>query len=116
MKYYSEKVKKLFDDAESLEEAEKDFDAKEAEKAKLTEKRKERSVEIEEAYKRTLEARKEAKEIIRKADEEYQQLVDKFIEDFGSYHMTYTNKNNHQVISVSDMIDNFFGSFNPFIW
>lgn len=109
MKYYSEKLNKVFDDVKSLEDEEKALEAKEAEKAKLAETKKERAHEIEEAYKKTVEARKQAKEIIEKADEEYDTLVHKFVKDFGSYHMTVTEDSEDGTeVSLSDLISSFW--------
>lgn len=82
MKYYSEKLKKLFDTVEELKEAEKQFDEKEALELKKREERAARAKEVDEAY------------------QHYTELMKKFIEDYGYYHKTYNDKN------FIDLIDN----------
>lgn len=116
MRYYSDKLKKLYDSEKELKAAEDELAEQEAEKAKLAETRKVRALEVEDAYKKTLEARKEARELIKKADESYNDLLKKFVKDFGSYHMTYTKTDEgYDALSVNDILEDFFGNF-PFIW
>lgn len=74
MKYFSEKTKKVYDDVEALEAAEKEFDEREAKEIELREERKRRAHEVEDAYKHYLELRA------------------KFIEDYKSFHMTLNEK------------------------
>lgn len=118
MRYYSDKLNKLFDSEESLQEAEKQQEEKEAEKQQLAETKKVRAAEVEDAYKKTLEAREEANKIIRDADKVYYDLRDKFVKDFGSYHMTYTDDNGNRSLQVSDLVDSVFDAFKnfPFIF
>lgn len=70
MKYYSEKTKRMYDTEKDLVTAEKELEIAEAEKQKMIEKRKERAEEVEAAF--------------EKANE----LLGKFIEDYGSFHTT----------------------------
>ena len=90
MKFYSEKLNQLFETAEDCAKAEKtQAEAEAAKKAKEEEKaaaRKTRALEVEEAYKASVEAAKH-----------YQDLLNKFVEDYGSFHMTVRS-----------------GDFNPF--
>lgn len=74
MKYYSEKTKKVYDEVDALEAAEKEFDEREAKELALREERKARAHEVEDAYKHYLELRA------------------KFIEDYKSFHMSITDK------------------------
>ena len=94
MKFYSEELKKFFDTEEDCVDAEeRAYIAKQEEeekKTKLAEERKARADEIKAAY-----------EAVQTATKEYNELVKKFINDFGSYHMTYT----------SSLIDDAFNSF-----
>ena len=115
MKYFSEKLNKVFDDVKSLEEEEKLLEEKNKQKAELAEIKKTRAQEVEDAFKKTLEARKEAKELIKKADEEYENLKSKFIKDYGYFHMSFNNVDDKQLITVNDVIEDFFGNF-PFSW
>ena len=71
MKYFSEKLNKVFDDVESLEKEECLLEEKNKQKAELAAIKKSRAQEVEEAFKKTLEARKQAKDLIKQADEEY---------------------------------------------
>lgn len=73
MKYYSEKLKKIFDDAESLEKAEKAQEEKYALELKNKEERATRAKEVDDAYKN------------------YLKLLRAFVKDYGSYHFSYTN-------------------------
>lgn len=119
MKFYSEKTKKLYSTSAELEKDEKALSEKEAEKNKLSETKKIRATEVEKAYKEVLEARKQAQELIRKADDNYETLKNNFVKDFGCYHMTYSTSNDEEDVSVDDLIESFVGDFSycfPIIW
>ena len=117
MKYYSESLKKIFNSEDELKEAEKQEEEKLAEKKKLAETRKARAAEIEEAYKKTVEAREAAKNIIAEADKKYNELVDKFVQDFGSYHETTTTvSSDKDTVDVIDSIFNVFHNFPIFLF
>lgn len=81
MKYISEKTGKTYDTADECLKAEKAYDKAVAEekarKEKLTSERKERALEVENAYKAVLEAQKL-----------YHEKLDAFIKDYKSFHMT----------------------------
>lgn len=74
----------MFDSAQECTNAElahkKKVEEEKARKAKLDEERKTRAKEVEAAYKTAVEAEKK-----------YGELKKKFIEDYGSWHMTYKN-------------------------
>ena len=97
-KYYSDVTKKFYDVSEEAEKEE----AKEAEKTALELKKKEQKAakakEIEKAYQDYIDAY-----------EHYADLRDAFIEEYGSFHMTYKNN----VPKVSDF--SVFESANWFI-
>ena len=82
MKIFSEKTNKYYSTVDECVEAEKKYDeevaAKEAKKKELSDARKNRAKEVEDAYKARLEA-----------DKVYQEKLNKFIEDYGSFHMTF---------------------------
>lgn len=84
MKYYSETLKKLFDTTEDLKNAE----AKHAESIAAAEKkraeRSARAKEVEDAYKA------------------YKKLLDAFVKDYGSFHMTINDSR-----SLFDLLDTF---------
>ena len=82
MKFYSEKLDRLFDSQKSCDEAEeaheKALAEAEAKKKALTEKRTERAKEVENLYKEASEATKK-----------YETALRQFIKDYGSYHTTF---------------------------
>ena len=96
MKYFSEKLNKVFESEEECVEAENKFELakqeKEEKEKRLTQERKERAHEIEEQYKKIMDDRKE-----------YRKMVDDFIRDYGSFHCTF--KNNEPVFSDMDLFD-----------
>ena len=96
MKYFSEKLNKVFESEKECEEAENKFELakqeKEEKEKRLTQERKERAHEIEEQYKKIMDDRKE-----------YRRLVDDFIRDYGSFHCTF--KSSEPVFSDMDFFD-----------
>ena len=86
MLYFSEKSKKFYKTEKELVEAEKAYDAEQAEATKKANERKTRAKAVEKAYKHAEEVRKEAAEQIRKADKEYYDLKNKFVKDYGAFH------------------------------
>ena len=85
MKFYSDVTKKLYDSEKQLLEAEdkvlKAQKEEEARKKQLADTRAARAKEIEEAYKAVIEA-----------ENHYADLKNKFIEDYGSFHMSFSTK------------------------
>ncbi len=79
MYIYSEKTKKRYDTVEECVKAEEEFDKAVAEekekKERLANERKERAKEVEDAFKNAND------------------LLNKFIKDYGSFHATYTSDN-----------------------
>ena len=94
MKYYSEKTKKLYETEEVLRDEEAKYDLAHEKELALKAQRAERAKEIEEAYEKAANAKREADE-----------LVNKFIKDYGSYH--YTRKDAVPVHSFFDILFNF---------
>lgn len=92
MLYYSEKDKKFYKTEDELKEAEKAYDEAQAEIEKKAQEKKARAKEVEEAYKHAQDVRKSAAEMIKQADDEYYALRNKFVEDYGSFHMSYSSK------------------------
>ena len=97
MTIISEKTGKHYSTPEECLADEKRFDeelaAKEAKKKELSDARKVRAKEVEDAYKTRLEA-----------DKVYQEKLNKFIEDYGSFHMTFDTKLENPV-SFFDFLD-----------
>ena len=85
MKYYSEKLNALYNSQIELEEAEyaveKAQKEKEERENKLKAERKARADEI-----------KTALEQVESASKEYYDLVQKFVRDYGSFHLTVDEK------------------------
>ena len=100
MKIFSEKTNKYYSTVDECVEAEKKYDeevaTKEAKKKELSDARKNRAKEVEDAYKARLEA-----------DKVYQEKLNKFIDDYGSFHMTI-NTEVEDPYSIFDFLDNFW--------
>ena len=93
MKYYSDKTKALYESVEQLQKAEAAYD-KEQEAALAKQRdRKNRAEEI-----------KKAREVLRNAQKNYQDLVNKFVKDYGSYHETYSKESD----SLEQILYNLF--------
>ena len=99
MKYYSEVTKKMYDSPEQLKEAEEKTLAEDAEKKAAKEKQKAeraaRAKEVDEALKASVDAHNK-----------YLDLRNKFIEDYGYYHCSYTETS--PLISKNSIWDSFF--------
>lgn len=84
MKFYSEILRKVFDSATECQKAEAKYNEKlAADKAKqeaLSKTRKDRAKEVEDAYHASIAAQKN-----------YLELRDKFVRDYGSWHMTISS-------------------------
>lgn len=77
MRYYSDKLDKIFDTLQDCEKAEKEYDDKIAQKAlEKAQKQKEKALRYAEI--------KEAQKVLKEAQTNYYTLVQKYIEDFGS--------------------------------
>lgn len=101
MKIYSEKTKLEYKTVEECLAAEAEYDKEQEElkakrEAAIAEK-KVRATEVEEAYKAATEA-----------GAKYYELRDKFVKDYGYYHMTYRDSAN---ISARDLFDTIFNFF-----
>ena len=100
MKYVSEITGKTYDSEKDCLEAEKIFKEKEKKKKAAEEKkaaeRSERAKEVEKAYEKVVEANKA-----------YRDVLNKFIKDYGSFHMTYSDTNN----LIDDVFDSVFRFF-----
>lgn len=108
MKYYSEKLKKLFDTEKELRSSEKEFELLEAEKKKKLDLKKARAKEVEDAYKAYATKVKEAELENKKLYAEYLKLRNEFVSDYGSYHMSYTESGT-TVTTLADLINEIFG-------
>ena len=95
MKFYSEKLNKLFDSEKACAEAESAHDKAvaeaEAKKKALADERATRAKKVEELYKQAVEAKKA-----------YDTELQAFLKDYGSFHATFKT------------VDPFFGIFDWF--
>ena len=99
MLYYSEITNKPYKSVDELKAAEKKVsEAKKAQDA-LKEKRESRAKEIDAAFAKA-----------RKAEKEAYELLNKFCEDYGSYHLTIKRPHQHSLWNNSlwDMFNDIF--------
>ena len=100
MTIISEKTGKHYTTVEECLEDEKKYDeeiaVKEAKKKELSETRKNRAKEVEDAYKARMEA-----------DKVYRDKLNKFINDYGSFHMTFDTEIEDS-FNIFDFIDSFW--------
>lgn len=108
MKYYSEKLDKMFDDATELVEAEKAYDEAHKAELKAKEEKKLDAKKVENAYKEYLDICKEASKMVDEAEKNWLSEKNLFVQKYGSYHMTYTNDNGQEAVSVYDFFDSMF--------
>lgn len=82
MKFYSEKLNKLFDTQELCAQAESEHDKAvaeaEAKKKALADERATRAKKVEELYKQAVQAK-----------QEYDKALQDFLTDYGSFHTTF---------------------------
>ena len=99
MKIFSEKTNKYYNTVEECLEAEKEYDEAvleaENKKKELAENRKNRAKEVEDAYKARLEA-----------DKVFKDKLNKFVDDYGSFHMTI-NTEVDDPFNLFDIFDSF---------
>lgn len=95
MKYYSEKLKKVYDTVEDLQAAEVEYDKAHAAEIAKQKERKARAEEITKARKELVDAQRK-----------YNELLNKFVKDYGSYHETYTDQD---IDSLENVILKIFG-------
>lgn len=106
MKYYSEVLKKFYDDEKSLREEERKYQlVKKQEDDKLA-KKKERAMEVEAAFKSAVEIEQKANKEINDAYVKFYNLRNKYIKDYGAWHYTYTSeKPIEKPLSLFDLFD-----------
>lgn len=104
MKYYSEKLKKVFDTPEELEKAEAAVDET---KEVLISKIKEEKNNYEMAAERAKELRTEANAMIDEAREKYFKAISKYNEQYGPYITNGTDEGK----SITDLFNSVFRTF-----
>ena len=103
MKFYSENLKKFFDTEKECLAAEEESKRK----AEVEAKKKE---ELANARKERAKAIDEAREVMIKAEKDYNKLVREFIKDYGSYHFSYSS-NDVDDDELNDLFDSLFRLF-----
>lgn len=106
--YKSKLLNKYFDTYAELQQAEKKYHEENDAKLKLVEEKKARAKEVEDAYLEYQKVKEEAFTKIAEAEKKYNELRDKFAEDYNGYHMTYVNNNGKKCVTFSDLLDSFF--------
>ena len=113
--FYSRELKQVFDSVEELEAAELKLHEEQDKKEKARLEKSADAKVVEDAYKHLLEVKAKAAKEIEEAEKMYYKERDAFIKKHGSYHMTYTNRNGEEYLSVSDLIDSVWNAFgSPF--
>ena len=120
MKYYSEKLDKIFDTQEALTEAEEKHEAEEAKKAETKALVKKESSEVEDAFKarnaarkayneKLVEARKIYNEALRKAKDEFEsslkestEALDKAEEDYDTKLTAFQKAHQYYHLTLRD--------------
>ena len=115
MKYYSEDLKKVFDSVDELEKAEKEASIKKEEEAKALSLKKEEAKAVEDAYRNLVDTKKKAFKEIDEAEQVYINKRNEFVKKYGSFHMTYTDKDAQPLSRLEDIFTNKYGTFENFM-
>lgn len=98
MRYISDKTKKVYDSVEELKEDEKKYDAEQIKHEEKKAERARRAKEVTDSYEEVTKAKK-------KADD----LLQKFVKDYGCFHTTITNAKAEPIkCTASDIIHSMF--------
>lgn len=107
MKFYSEKLNKMYSTAAEVVQAEEAYDKKLAEekakKEELANTRKARAEEVEKALEELEKVREKAHEDIRVAEEKARKVLADFCKDYGAFHKTY--KEGEKIPAFSDWLN-----------
>lgn len=123
--FYSKLLNKPFDTLDELKKAEQEFKYEEAKKQEAIDTKKELAKKVEDSYKTYIEVLNESREELKKVQEEldkkvsdsyneYVEAKNEFIEKYGSFHMTYTNKEPKVDTSSSNLPSVFSTLFEDF--
>lgn len=102
--YRSKLLNKYFENYSDMLREEAEFKRVNEEKLKKQEEKKARAKEVEEAYLHYEEVKRKAYSEISEAEQNWVELRNKFAQDYGGYHMTYTNNNGKTQISFGDVV------------
>lgn len=104
MKYYSEKLKKLFESEKDLILAEKEFDKKKLNSEKELKIKRQDAHDVEFAYSEYIKTVKEANKLISDASDKYIKLRNEFIKKYGSFHMSFRDRVSSDNMSFIDVL------------
>lgn len=106
--FYSNLLNKPFGTLKELRTAEDEFKKKNAAEIAKKEERRVDSAKVSDAYQKYMNACRKANEDIAKARSEWLGERQKFIDKYNSFHMSYTNDNGKEEITVCDAFKDFF--------
>lgn len=106
--FYSNLLKKPFDTLKELKAAEDEFKNKNAVEIAKKEERRVDSARVSDAYQEYMNTCKKANEDVAKARDKWLGERQKFINKYNSFHMSYTNDNGKEEISIGDTFKDFF--------
>ena len=115
--FKSEITGKVYESEQECLDAEKEHNELVLKQNKEKEERKASADEIKKAYEDYLDLRKKNKESEREAYSKYIDLRNKFVDKYGSYHVTVTQKNNLKPIAdlgfneLDKLVNSFFDNF-----
>lgn len=112
MKYYSEKLQKLFDNADECQKAE--FEAKEQEnrerirKERAEREKKEKQEKLANERKIRANEVEAARQVMVDAQHKYRELLEAFTHDYGTFHLSLTGEDAKKAIpTLFDLFDLF---------
>lgn len=113
--YRSKLLNKYYESYDDMLREEAEFKRQNEEKERAKAEKTADAKKVEDAYKHLLEVKRQAVKEIEEAEKMYYEQRNAFIEKHGSYHMTYTNTDGRECLSVSDLVDSIWNAFgNPF--
>lgn len=96
MKFYSESLKRLFDTEKECNESEalyqKEQEEKKSREKKLADEKRARANEVTEAYSK-----------VREAQKAYLKLKNRFIQDYGYFHVSYRDIDDIPFVDIFDL-------------
>ena len=96
---------KAFDTIEDAQKEEEKLELEKKEKEEKNAQRKERAEEVQNALKNYMDTQKRCCKEIDDAYKQYLELRNKFIADYGSFHISYTNNNGEETFNLTDLFD-----------
>lgn len=92
MRYYSDITKCIYDTKEECQKAEETKKAQALKEKEASEKRAARAKEVEAAYHAAVEA-----------SQKYEEMLNEFLNEFGSFHMTWSNPKSNTLVGARSL-------------